>query len=122
MEQDSSRGMVRQGDVLLVPVKGRPLEALDEAKDARGVVLAEGETSGHFHAVTGGEAHLFRFRDGRANSLLEVGTGGATVRVIGGGAGGMDRHTPIAVEKGLYEVRLQKRWDSAAMSAFQVHD
>ena len=122
MEIDSSRGMVRQGDVLLVPIKCRPLVPLEEAHDVRGVVLAEGETSGHFHAVSGGEAHLFRFRDGRASSLLEVGTGGAVVRVIGGGAGGMDRHTPVAVEMGLYEVRLQKRWDSAAMSAFQVQD
>ena len=117
--------MIRQGDVLLMRVTKVDGEIEDAPKDARGIVLAEGETSGHFHAVFGksgrGEIKLMRFKDARAERLLVVGDGeGATVRVVGGGAGGVDRHTPIEVGPGTFKVRIQRAWDSS--SARQVQD
>ena len=106
--------MYRQGNVLMMSVAGDQ-DVGEEITDPRGVVLAEGETSGHFHAVLGrgGASKLMRFRDGRADRLLEVGNGGAEVRVVGGGSGGADRHTPISLAPGKYIVRVQRAWTSA---------
>lgn len=112
---------MRQGDILLLsidhPAAGPIGEVEPAPVDARGVVLAEGEHSGHHHEViprSGGAAHLFRFRDARADRLLEVGTGGADVRVIGGGSmsfnQAIDRHHAIALDAGRYIVRVQKSY------------
>jgi hypothetical protein len=111
--------IVRQGDVLLEQIEKMPADIEPAPTDARGIVLAEGETSGHFHAVKGGEAKLFRFKDGRAERLLEIGGEGADVRVIGGGSGGVDRHTPISLKPGNYRVRVQQSWDSSRVRQVQ---
>lgn len=111
--------MVRQGDVLLIPIDVH-LKDLDAApKDARGLVLAEGETSGHFHAIFGAKARLMRFRD-NTKRVVAVVDGGGEVRVIGGGSGGVDRHTPIKLPSGRYEIRIQRSF-SAGYSR-QVQD
>ena len=110
-------GMKRQGDVILIPVSQVKLAEIEaEPEDARGLVLAEGETSGHHHGVVGSGCKLFRFRDGRSDRLLEVGKTGAEVRVVGGGSGGVDRHTPISLTRGTYIVRVQRSWSSANAS------
>lgn len=117
--------MVRQGDVLLVPIvpsaamgKLVPAEqtsSLQALQDAHGgIALAEGETSGHHHGVFGTGARLMRYRDG-ASRIVVVAEGGAEMRVVGGGSGGVDRHTPIALAPGSYEVRIQRAY-SAGMS------
>ena len=112
--------MVRQGDVLLIATTETGDEP--EKKDPRGVVLAEGETSGYYHAVFGRGAKLMRFRDtARQERVLVVGKGGAEVRVVGGGAGGVDRHTPIRLEHGRYLQRVQRAWTSENYSR-QVED
>lgn len=108
----TKRMAVRQGDVLLLPVTdAKDIEPAPA--DARGVVLAEGEMSGHHHQVFGGGAKLFRFRDGRGDRLLTVGKAGADVRVVGGGSGGVDRHEPIKIAGGKWIVRIQRTWTSA---------
>jgi hypothetical protein len=114
----------RQGDVLLLVAA--PLDAVEpEATDPRGLVLAEGETSGHFHGVRGLGVKLFRFRDPKQlGRIVEVARGGAEVRVVGGSSGGVDRHTPIALASGQYLSTVQRSWtasDEAAASA-QVND
>jgi hypothetical protein len=113
---------VRQGDVFLMRTARKPAAAdLDPVpRDPRGIVIAEGETSTHHHAVIGGGAKLSRFKDGRAERLLEL-ESDAEIRVIGGGSGGVDRHTPIAITAGAYLVRVQRAWDSANVSR-QVND
>lgn len=99
--------MYRQGDVLLVQTEQTGDE--QAPADPRGVVLAEGESSGHYHAVVGG-AKLFRFRDAtRAERVLHVADAGATLQVIGGG-GGVPRHTPFEIPVGKYIVRVQRQW------------
>lgn len=117
----SKRGIVRQGDVILIPVDSTPDGVEPETKDKRGLVLAEGESSGHHHAVFGRGAKLFRFREQRAERLLTVGRSGAEVRVVGGGAGGVDRHTPVSLKPGNYIVRVQRSWTSENASR-QVQD
>jgi hypothetical protein len=74
-----SKLIYRQGDALLRQVddKDVDLATVDVAPvDARGLVLAEGETSGHHHAVFGSGAKLFRFRDATARQLLVTGERG----------------------------------------------
>jgi hypothetical protein len=120
-------GIYRQGDVILQRVADVDVDVASSLapapKDARGIVLADGETSGHHHAVFGRGAKLLAFRDvARQERVLVVGRGGAEVRVVGGGSGGVDRHTPISLTPGNYRVRVQRSWDAAAEIASNVHD
>lgn len=110
---------LRQGDVILIPTQDT--QHGDEAPaDPRGLVLAEGETSGHHHQVFGGGCKLFR-RSAAGERMLIVGRAGAEVRVVGGGSGGVDRHTPISLAPGRYLVRVQRSWTSEHASR-QVSD
>lgn len=107
----------RQGDVLLIGVPDSSEYDVEPApKDPRGMVLAEGETSNHFHSVFGNGCKLFRFRDASGQQLLVTGKRGADLRVVGGGAGGVDRHLPIAIEPGKYVIRTQRAWSSAHLA------
>ncbi len=64
---------VRQGDVLVVKVKSVPAGANPVAKDARGIVLMEGELTGHHH----------RFKADGSIELLETADGERFVTVEG---------------------------------------
>lgn len=102
---------VRQGDVFLVRVSVADDRLEAAPADRRGLVLAEGESSGHHHAVFGNGAKLMKYRDSAARVLV-VEKGGAELRVIGGGSGGVARHLPVEVGRGKYEVRIQRSWTS----------
>ena len=110
--------IIRQGDVLLISTDKTGDEAAP--KDPRGLVLAEGETSGHYHAVTGRGHKLYQLRN-TSDRLLVVGKAGADLRVIGGGSGGVDRHTPVSLAPGKYLVRVQRSW-SSELASRQVSD
>jgi hypothetical protein len=117
------REMVRQGDVMAVRIDVDAAKLEPAPKDERGVVLAEGESSGHFHAVFGRGAKLMRFRDtSNAARVLVVGRAGAELRVIGGGSGGIPRHEPVKLGSGKWEIRTQKQWSAEDERATQVHD
>jgi len=47
------KGIVRQGDVLLVPTTDRPSPHAKPVTDRGRVILAYGEVTGHAHEVTG---------------------------------------------------------------------
>lgn len=102
--------MVRQGDVLLRRMDADESKLEPAPKDERGLVLAEGESSGHYHRVFGRGAKLMRFREGNMARVLIVGREGAELRVVGGASGGVARHLPIQVKPGMYEVRTQRAW------------
>lgn len=109
----TKRRIVRQGDVLLRQLMDDEVpagELTPAPRDARGLVLAEGETSGHHHQVFGRGAKLFQFRDPTGSRVLTVGESGAEVRVVGGGVGGVPRHLPVTLAPGRYEVRLQRQY------------
>lgn len=104
--------IVRQGDVLLKAIPAPSAEKLEPApKDGRGLVLAEGETSGHHHAIFGRGAKLMQYKRGGQRVVVVAGSG-ADMRVVGGGGGGVDRHTPIKLAGGHYEVRIQKSYEA----------
>jgi hypothetical protein len=107
----------RQGDVFIERLEGDEPETDPAPKDPRGLVLAEGETSGHYHSLTGAGCKLFRFRDTSGRLLMKVGKGGANVEVVGGGIRGVARHTAITLDKGTYVTTIQRAWTSEYGSA-----
>lgn len=52
--------MYRQGDVLIVAVDDVPTGVEEVARGKRGVVLAEGEVTGHAHRIPNRAATLYR--------------------------------------------------------------
>lgn len=118
-KKKARRGMLRQGDVLLVPVDGVDEAWLELAPaDARGIVLAEGETSGHYHRLYG-SGRLMRYRDERqTDRVLFVADGGGVLRVDGD----VTRHTPVDVPPGAYRVRIQRSWSLEEERAHAVQD
>lgn len=102
--------IVRQGDVLLRQIAPPAPDALETSPaDPRGLVLAEGETSGHHHAIFGNGAKLMHYRQ-TGQRVVVVADSGAEMRVVGGGSGGVDRHTPISLSPGHYEVIIQQAY------------
>lgn len=110
----------RQGDVIIIKCESAPVNGIP-ATDPRGLVLADGETSGHHHQVFGRGAKLFRYKD-TEQRFLTVAKSGAVVRVVGGEVNGVPRHIPVKLEGGNYEIRIQKSWDSALAASERVAD
>ena len=98
----------RQGDVLLLRRAPAP-GAVEKPHDPRGVVLAEGEATGHCHRITDPGVCSLR-AEGVAWDLLQVGEG-----IIG-----RLRHEEHAVGPGTYEVRIQKEYDWTAEASRAV--
>ena len=90
---------VRQGDVLLERVEQVPAGAVRQASGAR-IVLAEGEATGHAHAVESEGAAVFTAPDGRRYLVL---TRAAQLE--------HEEHAPIALEPGAYRVVRQREFD-----------
>ena len=93
------RGLVRQGDLLLVPVAGLP-EGADRVGSGR-LVLAEGEATGHAHVVDDERAslHTYPWND---TWFLSVEDGEPVLLVH-------EEHDPLRVLPGAYEVRTWGR-------------
>ena len=91
--------ITRQGDVAFVK---RELPAgANRVKRVRGrLVLAEGEATGHTHAVATPKAELWRVG---GEMFLLVPKGGAAVE--------HEEHSPVALQKGCYEVIRQVEYD-----------
>ena len=96
---DPGARQVRQGDVLLLPVEADLPHGARALPRVRGrVVLAEGEVTGHAHAIRGAGATLLAAGDDR---WLRV-----TVPVT------LDHeeHAPIEVGPGTYRVVIQREY------------
>lgn len=93
--------MYRQGDVLLVRVETTPSQG-EEPRDGQGrIVLAEGEATGHAHAIHHSGARLVGSRlDER---FLEVLAEGGVDLVH-------EEHATIHLPSGSYQVILQREW------------
>ena len=90
-------GQYRQGDVLLVAVDGVPDGALPRPRSGR-LILAEGEATGHAHAVLERDASLVS--DG-ANRFLVAPTAARLVH---------EEHAAIDLPAGVYEVIIQREF------------
>jgi hypothetical protein len=90
--------MVRQGDVLLVPVETIPETAKPVARDRGRVILAYGEVTGHAHAVA--DATAVELRDGDQRYLRVPRP--VTLR--------HEEHGPIDVRPGSYRIVIQREY------------
>jgi|GEM_PF-291364 len=88
----------RQGDVLLVEVADIPEEATAESRSGR-IVLAEGEATGHAHAIHERDARTFTYRGERF--LLTR----SKAQLI------HEEHGPIEVPEGAWRVIVQREYE-----------
>jgi len=91
----------RQGDVLLVRVESAEGGA-EVPRGPRGVVLAEGEATGHAHVVADPAAKLIESVNG--NRYLLAARPAEVVH---------EEHGTIALDPGAYRVILQREWSDA---------
>jgi hypothetical protein len=94
--------LYRQGDVLLrrthSKAKGKPV-----ARDDRGrIVLAEGEVTGHAHAIADREAELLHDADTERRFLEVLAEGGVDLL--------HEEHRTMTLPKGTYEVVIQREY------------
>ena len=102
-ESQAVRGIIRQGDVLLVPLDSIPRRSLELVTEGPRVVLAEGEATGHAHVVQG-RARLVR-------STRHHQHPGETYLVVSGPATLVhEEHDRIELATGAYEVRRQREY------------
>ena len=99
----------QHGDVLLyeAPI---PKGAKKVKKDPRGVVLAEGEATGHAHVVTGGSCALLEHEGRTFLSVKEP----VTVR--------HQEHKPQVIQPGNYEVKQVREVDPFSEEVRKVRD
>ncbi len=97
-EPVTPRLMFRQGDVLLVAVDALPEQAEPEPRGGR-IVLAEGEVTGHAHAVEERDARAFT-HEGQRYLLTK-----SKAQLI------HEEHAPIEVPPGAYRVVIQREYE-----------
>jgi hypothetical protein len=107
------RGLVRQGDVLLVPVDEQAPKGELVKWQAGRLVLAEGEATGHAHAIRARQTRLVRHA--RPTGVVHRWHGARTeqrlVLVVERPALlEHEEHDPIRVLPGVYEVRRQREY------------
>jgi hypothetical protein len=103
------RHIIRQGDIMLVPISETPHGAkLVEAESGR-LILARGEATGHHHSVAMAD-RVALFREDGA---------GAGLFLFNGGPGAVmlehQEHSALAIPTGAFEVRRQAEYTPAAL-------
>ena len=94
--------LYRQGDVLLVAIEAVPHNAETVKRSMRGLVLAEGEATGHAHVITDDAAELVTADEAAELYLLVHGT--EAVELL------HEEHATVLVPPGAYEVRRQREY------------
>lgn len=100
-----NKQIIRQGDVLLVPVEAIPEAATPVKATARGLVLAEGEVTGHAHVMAPDVVSMW---DAAGQRYVRVEAATDLRHTLP--SGGQADHNPITVEPGEYEVRIQREY------------
>ena len=96
-----NKSQLQQGDVLLLPVKSFPKDS-KQIKDQRGVVLAEGEITGHYHGIEDEGVALMEAPSG-ARFVVNSGKKAATLR--------HQEHKPISVPPGIFQIGIVREKD-----------
>jgi hypothetical protein len=102
--------MYQQGDVLLLSVDAVPAGAKPRKTDPRGLVLAEGEATGHAHVVSDAGCALLEAED---KTYLTVKKSATVVH---------EEHKAITVPPGTYEVRKVREVDPFSEEVRSVRD
>lgn len=102
---------LQQGDVLLKPINIAIPKEAKRIKDQRGLVLSEGEVTGHCHAIKDtSDAELIQLGE---KMLLQVNNPVDLTH---------QEHKTINVPPGLYEIGIVKEWDWAQEMTRNVVD
>lgn len=88
----------RQGDVLLIEIQAIPAEATAEPRSGR-IVLAEGEATGHAHAIHEVDARTYTYQGER---FLLTRSKAQLVH---------EEHGPIDVPEGAWRVIIQREYE-----------
>lgn len=105
--------MIRQGDVMLVPVAKLPVNVTQAAPDGHRVVLAYGETSGHAHALAK-ELAIEWIVPNTPARYLQVTAPAAPLT--------HEEHDTIIVPHGIYEIVRQRQAVPGSGISTQVAD
>lgn len=104
---------LQQGDVTLRRVSELPKGAVACKSDPRGIVLAEGEVTGHFHGIKAKRGlRLHRIDD---LLFLENATKAPVVVTH-------QEHNPISIEPGIWQVGQVREFDYLTQMARTVVD
>lgn len=98
--------MLRQGDVLIVAVDAIPAHASPVERSTRGVVLAEGEVTGHAHRIPSRHANLYR-TESDARYMRVEGTAPVALN--------HEEHTTVKIPPGNYRVTIHHEYSPAAI-------
>lgn len=93
--------LFRQGDVLVMRVNSLPEDVKPVARQRGRVVLADGEVTGHQHAIVDADVELFETAEA-ADRWLRVGQAGAVLT--------HEEHAAIPLAAGNYLVRIQREY------------
>lgn len=96
------RGLIRQGDVLIVPVDNIPTAARPVKRENGRLVLAHGEATGHAHAIADEDAELVSTE--QANELYLLVHGLDPVSLV------HDEHDTLTIAPGTYKVIRQREY------------
>jgi len=96
--------LYRQGDVLLVAIEAIPDDAKSQARHGR-LVIAEGEATGHAHAIA--EHDVREFRVGHERFVLVR----SAAQLI------HEEHATIDLPAGAYRVVIQREYEPAPIAA-----
>lgn len=96
------RQLVRQGDVLIVPIDQVPANVTPVPRENGAAILAHGEATGHAHRILDESAELVT-AEGAAELYLLV-NGDQAVELT------HDEHDTIRLDPGAYEVRRQREY------------
>ena len=94
----------RQGDVLLVAVEAIPDDATPERRTGR-IILAEGEVTGHAHAIADRDAQAFT-HDGERYLLTR-----SIAQLV------HEEHATIEIPEGAWRVVIQREYEPPALPA-----
>jgi len=97
--------MYRQGDVLIVRTSAIPATATSAPRDQRGAVLAEGEQTGHAHAIADERATLLIEQAGEIAQRAWLRIDGTEPVALAHA-----EHSTIMLPPGTYEVRRQREY------------
>jgi hypothetical protein len=93
--------MYRQGDVLIVTVDAVPSGITEVPRSKRGVVLAEGEVTGHAHRIPSRHASLYR-SENDARYLRVMGPAPVALN--------HEEHTTVKIPPGDYRVTIHAEY------------
>ena len=110
--------IIRQGDVLLVPVKSLPADCVDVPLENGRIVLMHGEVTGHAHAIADWSAagviadQAVKLAARRAR-LVAAPNGTRYLEVSEPVNLTHEEHTAHEIPPGYYEIPVQVEWDAA---------